>query len=67
MSMTVMPKPTNKTMIGTILDMLKQDKFYGISEEIEIAKGKFSIPQNLTQTLNQAKRELKWRLRKPST
>lgn len=47
-------------MIGTILDMLKQDKFYGISKEIEIAKGKFSTPQTFTEALNQTKRELKW-------
>lgn len=52
-------------MIGTILNILKQDDFYGISNEIEIAKGKNKIPKSYKEVINQAKRELKWRLKRP--
>jgi hypothetical protein len=54
-------------MIGTILTLLQQDKYQGLSMEIEIAKGRNKIPKSYKETINQAKRELKWRLRKPST
>ena len=52
-------------MIGTILKILKQDDFYGISEEIEIAKGKNKIPKSYPEIINQAKRKLKWQLKRP--
>lgn len=48
-----------RTMIGTIINILKQDNYYGLSNEIEIAKGKNRIPKSYTDVLNQAKRRLK--------
>ena len=57
----------SKQMIGTILNILSQDEYYGISEQIEIAKGKNKIPKSYTEVINQAKRTLKWQSRKPST
>ncbi|QLG46051.1 hypothetical protein [Costertonia aggregata] len=46
-------------MIGTIITILKQDSFFGISNEIEIAKGKNEMPKSYSDVLNQAKRRLK--------
>lgn len=31
-------------MISNIIDLLKLDEFYGVSENIEIAKGKYKLP-----------------------
>jgi len=31
-------------MIREIIDLLKTDHFYGVSDRIEIAKGKYEIP-----------------------
>jgi hypothetical protein len=33
-------------MITKIIDLLKEDKFYGVSERVDIAKGKYKIPYN---------------------
>ncbi|MFS4469116.1 hypothetical protein [Maribacter sp. 2210JD10-5] len=46
-------------MIGTILKILSKDKFYGISKEIEIAKGANKLPETFSDVLKQAKRRLK--------
>ena len=51
-------------MIGTIINILQQDNFYGISEEIEIAKGKNKIPKSYKEALNQTTRIIKWQLKK---
>jgi hypothetical protein len=31
-------------MITKVIDLLKQDKFYGVSKRVDIAKGKYKIP-----------------------
>lgn len=31
-------------MIASIIDLLKTQKFYGVSKEVDIAKGKYKIP-----------------------
>lgn len=46
------------------IKILQADKFYGLTEEIEIAKGKYELPTTLKDITNQAKRRLKWLLRK---
>lgn len=46
-------------MIKNILDMLKVDDFYGKSEYIDIAKGKYSIPKTPKEAYKQGKRKLK--------
>lgn len=46
-------------MIKNILDMLKIDEFYGKSEFIDIAKGKYKIPTSVMEAYKQGKRELK--------
>lgn len=46
-------------MIRNILDLLKLDEFYGKSENIEIAKGKYQIPITVKQAYKQGKRTLK--------
>jgi hypothetical protein len=46
-------------MIRNILDLLQLDEFYGKSENIEIAKGKYQLPTSVKQAYKQAKRELK--------
>jgi len=42
-------------MIGDIIRLLHTDDFYGISEYIEIAKGKYQLPQ----TFKIGKRKIK--------
>lgn len=51
-------------MIAGLLQILQTDNFYGISEEIEIAKGKNELPKSFKDITNQAKRTIKWQLKK---
>jgi len=46
-------------MIKNILDMLKIDDFYGKSNFIDIAKGKYEIPKTIKAAYKQGKRKLK--------
>lgn len=46
-------------MIDNILKMLKISKYYGISENIEIAKGKYKIPNSIKEVFEQARRKNK--------
>ncbi len=51
-------------MIGIVLDLLSLDEFYGISEDIEIAKGKHKLPTSIKEGYRQQKRKRKWQLLK---
>lgn len=46
-------------MIKNILEMLSVTEYYGESENIEIAKGKYAIPKSVKQVFEQARREMK--------
>jgi hypothetical protein len=46
-------------MIKHILDILKIDEFYGKSDFIDIAKGRYEIPTSVKQAYKQGKRKLK--------
>ena len=48
-------------MTGVILNLLKQDDFFNISEEIEIAKGKNKLPTSFKGVFKQAKRASKFK------
>jgi hypothetical protein len=43
-------------MLKNILDLLKLDDYYGVSPYIDIAKGKYEAPSNLTEVINKYKR-----------
>jgi hypothetical protein len=43
-------------MIKQIIAMLKISEFYGVSENIDIAKGKYKIPKSLKEAIKQGKR-----------
>lgn len=45
-------------MIQNIITMLKIDDFYGNTEAIDIAKGKYKLHTSLKKAIKQAKREL---------
>jgi len=47
-------------MIGVILDILSMDDWYGVSEEVEISKGKYKAPTNFKEGVQQAKRKARW-------
>ena len=49
-------------MITILLDMLASNEFYGVSENIEIAKGKNKLPTSFKYAWRQRKRKIKWRL-----
>lgn len=51
-------------MIQTILDLLNSNDFYGQSELIEIAKGKYKLPMSLKEKGEQLKRQKAWQLKK---
>jgi hypothetical protein len=51
-------------MINLTLKLLEVSEWYGISENIEIAKGKNKLPQDWNDTKKRFKRQLKWRLRR---
>ena len=44
-----------------ILDLLMIDKHYGVSHEVDIAKGLYKIPYNLTETKEKVVRIIKAR------
>lgn len=46
-------------MIGKIIELLKVTDYYGISENIEIAKGKYKIPTSVKEVFEQARRSAK--------
>ena len=45
-------------MIKNIVDMLKLDDHIGISENVEIAKGKYKLESNVKKIYKQEKRKL---------
>jgi hypothetical protein len=45
-------------MIEQIIALLRIDNFYGISENIDIAKGKYLLSNSFTINYKQGKREL---------
>jgi hypothetical protein len=51
-------------MIKQIIELLKTDDFYGIAEEIEVAKGRYKAPETIKEGVKQAKRKLQWQRRK---
>ena len=48
-------------MLDKIIEMLKLTDHYGISEEIEIAKGKYKLSDNLKEIYKQEQRNLKYK------
>ncbi len=48
-------------MLDKIIEMLKLTDHYGVSEEIEIAKGKYKLSNNLKEVYKQDKRNLKFK------
>ena len=49
-------------MIKEILNLLMMDNHYGQSETIEIAKGKYELPNSWSKGINQIKRLIKWQM-----
>ena len=47
-----------------IFKLLNVDNFYNKSENIEIAKGKYKLPQTLKEGFKQLKRKIKCQLNK---
>lgn len=45
-------------MIQRIVEMLKIDEHYGVSEFVDIAKGKYKLNTSLKKAYKQGKREL---------
>lgn len=43
-------------MIRNIIDLLKMDDFYKISEDVDTAKGKYQIPHDWKEVKNLFKR-----------
>ena len=43
-------------MIQNIIDLLKMNELYGVSQEVDTAKGKYQIPHNWKQVRNLFKR-----------
>ena len=48
-------------MLDKIIEMLKLTDHYAISEEIEIAKGKYKLSNNLKEIYKQEQRNLKFK------
>mgnify|MGYP003147180607 CR=1 FL=1 len=46
-----------------IFKLLNVDNFYGISENIEIAKGKYKLPETIKEGFKKINREIKWQTR----
>jgi len=53
---------STEKMITQIIQLLQSQEWYGVSERVEIAKGKNQYNQTLTQVAKQYKRKIKsWR------
>lgn len=50
-------------MIKMIIDILKSNEFYAVSEEVDIAKGKYHIQYSVKDSYKQLKRILKSKIR----
>ena len=48
-------------MIETALKLLALDNWYNVSENIEIAKGKYELADTFNKGINKIKRNYKWR------
>lgn len=46
-----------------ILEFLRVDNFYAVSENIEIAKGKYKMPETFKEGFKQIKRDTRWQKR----
>jgi hypothetical protein len=53
-------------MINNVIDLLNTSEFYGVSENIDIAKGKYALPTDWKDAFNKVKRHYKSK-RKPLT
>jgi len=51
-------------MLDLIFKILDIDDWKGVSNNIEISKGKYELPENWNDIKNRFKRGLAWRLRK---
>jgi hypothetical protein len=51
-------------MLKNIITLLQLHDHYGVSENIEIAKGKNELPKSFKKTVPQLKRIIKWQLQK---
>ena len=47
-------------MIKVLLDLLSISQYYGVSENIDIAKGKYQLPRTFKQVWENVKRRI-WR------
>ena len=47
-------------MIKGIIDTLSAEKWYNVSERVEIAKGKYAYPKTFKQAIQKIKRVSKW-------
>lgn len=54
-------------MIQQIIALLKVDNFYGISENIDIAKGKYLLSNSFRVNYKQGKRELYLQMKQHGT
>jgi hypothetical protein len=50
-------------MINLIIKLLQSDEWYGVSKEVEIAKGEKQYCTSLKQVGKQYKRAIKWRMK----
>lgn len=51
-------------MLKNIIQLLQLQDHYGVSENIEIAKGKNELPKTFKKNKNKIKRSIKWQLKK---
>lgn len=51
-------------MFKNIITLLQLHDHYGVSENIEIAKGKNELPKTFKKTIPKLKRLIKWQLQK---
>jgi hypothetical protein len=53
-------------MIKDIIDLLNTDDYYGVSDDVDIAKGKYALPHSWADAFSKIKRHSKSK-RKPIT
>ena len=51
-------------MIEIALQLLTLDRYYGVSDSIEIAKGRYELTNTVKKGINKIKRNYKWQQKK---
>ena len=51
-------------MLKQIIELLRESDYYGIADEIEVAKGTYKLPETIKEGIKNIKRRKQWQRKK---